>query len=113
MIRGEICWADFGIPFGSEPGFRRPVFIIQDDSFNKSKIGTVIVVPITSNMLLEDAPGNVRLEKEDSGLSKESVVVVSQMGVIDKTRIIERVGNVNKGIIQDIEEGIKLVLGLK
>ena len=113
MIRGEIWWADFGIPFGSEPGYKRPVLIIQDDAFNKSKISTVIVLPITSNTLLGEAPGNVYLEKDESGLSKESVIVVSQIGVLDKSRIVEKVGKVNKGIIQDIEDGIKLVLGLK
>jgi mRNA interferase MazF len=112
MIRGEIWWADFGIPFGSEPGYKRPVFIIQDDDFNKSKINTIIVIPITSNLMLGDAPGNVYLEKDVSGLSKESVIVVSQLGVLDKSRMIEKIGKLNKGVIQDIEDGIKLVLGL-
>ena len=112
MTRGEIWWADFGIPFGSEPGFRRPVLIIQDDSFNKSKINTVIVVPLTTNLLLENAPGNVLLEKEESSLSKDSVIVVSQIGVLDKNRLIERVSRISKGMIEDVEYGIKMVLGI-
>jgi len=113
MTRGEIWWADFGIPFGSEPGFRRPVLIIQDDSFTKSKINTVIVVPITTNLLLDNAPGNVLLEKEESSLSKDSVIVVSQIGVLDKNRFIEKVSKISKGIMEDVEYGIKMVLGLK
>ena len=112
MTRGEIWWADFGIPFGSEPGFRRPVLIIQDDSFNKSKINTIIVVPLTTNLLLENAPGNVLLEKEESSLSKDSVIVVSQIGVLDKNRLIERVSRISKGMIEDVEYGIKMVLGI-
>ena len=112
MIRGEIWWADFGIPFGSEPGFRRPVLIIQDDSFTKSKINTVIVVPLTTNLLLENAPGNVLLEREESSLSKDSVIVVSQIGVLDKNRLVERVSRISKGIIEDVEYGIKMVLGI-
>ncbi len=112
MIRGEIWWADFGIPFGSEPGFRRPVVIIQDDPFNKSKINTVIVVPLTTNLLLESAPGNVLLEKEESSLSKDSVIVVSQIGVLDKNRLVERVSRISKGMIEDVEYGIKMVLGI-
>jgi mRNA interferase MazF len=113
MTRGEIWWADFGIPFGSEPGFRRPVLIIQDDSFNKSKINTIVVVPLTTNLVLEDAPGNVLLEKEESGLSKDSVIVVSQIGVLDRKRFIEKSTKVSKGIIEEVEYGIKLVLGIK
>lgn len=66
MIRGEIWWADLGIPFGSEPGFKRSVIVVQDDAFNKSKIGTVIVTSVTSNLNLVDAPGNVYLAEEES-----------------------------------------------
>ena len=113
MMRGEIWWADLGVPFGSEPGFRRPVLVIQDDSFNKSKINTIVVVPLTTNLILEDAPGNVLLEKEESGLSKDSVIVVSQLGVLDKKRFIEKAAKVSKGIIEEVEYGIKLVLGIK
>lgn len=113
MTRGEIWWADFGMPFGSEPGFRRPVLVMQDDSFNKSNIRTLIVVPLTTNIVLENAPGNVFIGKKESGLSKDSVIVVSQIGVIDKSRLIESVLKVNKNILEEVESGIMLVLGLK
>ncbi len=111
MIRGEIWWADFGIPFGSETGFRRPVLIIQDDSFNRSKINTVIVIPLTTNLALENAPGNVMIEKEQSGLSKDSILVVSQLSAIDKSRMIERVGRIESNILREVEYGITMILG--
>ena len=113
MIRGDIWWADFVIPFGSEPGFRRPIVIIQSDAFNRSQINTVIVVPVTTNLDLENAPGNLFLEKNESRLSKDSVVVVSQIYAIDRHRIVEKVSSLNKSIISEIEYGVKLVLGLE
>ena len=112
MIRGEIWWADFGFPFGSEPGFRRPVLIIQDDSFNRSRINTVIIIPLTTNLILENAPGNIFLEKDESGLSKDSVIVISQLTVIDRTRLIQVEGKINNTIIQEVESGVKLILGI-
>jgi mRNA interferase MazF len=112
MIRGEIWWADFGMPFGSEPGFFRPVVILQADTFNRSKIGTVIILPLTTNLILSEAPGNVYLEKTETELPKDSVAVVSQITVIDKKRMREMVGTLKKERLNEIEEGIKLVLGL-
>jgi mRNA interferase MazF len=113
MMRGELWWTDFGLPFGSEPGFRRPILIVQDDAFNKSKINTVIIVPLTTNLALAEAPGNVLLEKEESGLTKDSVLVVSQLSAIDKKRLIEFAGKIEKQTIEEVEEGIKLVLGME
>jgi mRNA interferase MazF len=113
MTRGELWWTDFGLPFGSEPGFRRPILIVQDDAFNKSKINTVIIVPLTTNLALAEAPGNVLLEKEESGLTKDSVLVVSQLSAIDKKRLIEFAGKIEKQTIEEVEEGIKLVLGME
>jgi mRNA interferase MazF len=112
LIRGEIWWADFGIPFGSEPGYRRPVLIIQDDAFNESRIDTVVVLPLSTNLSLENAPGNVSLAKADSGLPKDSVIVVSQLYTIDKARLLEQVSKVRKSVVNKVEQGIKLVLGL-
>ena len=112
MMRGEIWWADFGIPFGSEPGFRRPVVVIQDNSFNKSNINTTIVIPLTSNTSLAEAPGNLLFKKNITKLSKESVCVVSQIGVIDKDRLIEKIHKLDRETIFEIEIGIKLVLGI-
>jgi mRNA interferase MazF len=113
MIRGDIWWADFGIPFGSEPGFRRPVLVLQNDAFIKSKISTIVVIPFTTNMLLENAPGNVLVEKEESGLSKDSVIVVSQIYAIDRQRLIESVGKISKATLSEVEFGVKLVLGFE
>jgi mRNA interferase MazF len=113
MIHGDIWWADFGIPFGSEPGFRRPVVIIQSDSFNKSQINTVVVIPLTTNLFLENAPGNILIEKEESGLSKDSVIVVSQIYAIDRNRLIEHVGSIPKRILTQVKYGIKMVLGIE
>jgi mRNA interferase MazF len=91
MTRGEIWWADLEIPFGSEPGFRRLVVVVQADSFNRSRVSTVVVVPLTTNLELEEAPGNVFLETNESGLAKDSVVVVSQISAFDRKRLIEKV----------------------
>ena len=112
MIRGEIWWADFGIPFRSEPGFRRPVLIIQDDAFNRSKINTVLVIPLTTNMILGESPGNIIFEKDASKLSKDSIIVVSQLGVLDKTRLLERATKISKETMEEVEDGIKMVLGI-
>ncbi|WP_304226435.1 type II toxin-antitoxin system PemK/MazF family toxin [Gracilinema caldarium] len=112
MTRGEIWWADFGIPFGSEPGFHRPVLIIQDDSFNRSNINTVIVIPFTTNTILADSPGNIYVEKTESGLSKDSVLVVSQISVLDKTRLVSLENKLHYSVMEEVEEGIKLILGL-
>ena len=83
MKRGEIWWASLPAPTGSGPGFRRPVLVLQADPFNQSGISTIIVAAITSNLLIADAPGNLRLSKTDSGLSKPSVVNVSQIVTLD------------------------------
>ncbi|PKA14312.1 type II toxin-antitoxin system PemK/MazF family toxin [Leptospira haakeii] len=112
MIRGEIWWVDLGIPFGSEPGFRRPVLIVQDDSFNESNINTVIVISITSNLNLAEAPGNVSLSKKDSNLSKDSVVNVSQTVTLDRERFLNKAGKLRSNKMSEVEEGLKLVLGL-
>ena len=113
MIRGEIWWADLGIPFGSEPGFKRPVVIIQDDSFNNSKINTVIVASITTNLNLSDAPGNVLIEKEESGLSKNGVINISQISTIDKKRLTEKVCVLSQSSISEMDYGLKLVLNIQ
>jgi len=112
MIRGEIWWADLGIPFGSEPGYKKPVVIIQDDAFNRSRIQTVIVASITTNLNLADAPGNVYIEKEESGLSKHGVVNVSQISTLDKKRLIEQIRILSPGVMSQIEFGLKLILNI-
>ncbi|MDF1568835.1 MAG: type II toxin-antitoxin system PemK/MazF family toxin [Spirochaetaceae bacterium] len=113
MTRGEIWWADFGIPFGNEPGFKRPVLIVQDDDFNKSNIWTVVVVPFSTNLLLADAPGNVLLAKDAGGLSKDSVLVTSQINTIDRARLIKKISKIEKRLFRELEEGMMTVLGIR
>lgn len=112
MNRGEVWWASLEPPKGSGPGYRRPVLIVQANSFNKSAISTVLVVVITSNLALAQAPGNIRISKSDSGLSKASVVNVSQVLTIDRQILTERVGTLPSRIMVRVNEGLKLVLGV-
>lgn len=112
MKRGEIWWASLQKPVGSEPGYRRPVLIIQADAFNRSRINTVIAVVITPNLRLVQAPGNVRLSKRASGLKKESVVNVTQLITLDKCFLSERVGRIASSKQREVDEGLRLVLAL-
>ncbi|EMY70537.1 type II toxin-antitoxin system PemK/MazF family toxin [Leptospira vanthielii] len=112
MTRGEIWWVDLGIPFGSEPGFKRPVLIVQDDAFNESNINTIIVVPLTTNMNLATAPGNTLLTKKDTNLSKDSIVNVSQIVTLDRERFINKASELKTKNMKKVEEGMKLVLSL-
>jgi mRNA interferase MazF len=112
MTRGELWWADFGIPFGSEPGYKRPVLIIQNDFFNNSKINTTIVIPLSTNLLLADAPGNILITKRESKLKKDSVITISQIEVIDKQRLIEKITKINMSIIEKVENNIMFILGI-
>lgn len=92
MYRGEIWWASLPDPLGSEPGYRRPVVVVQDDVFTQSRINTVIVVIITSNTQLAEAPGNVLLPRETTGLLKDSVANISQIFTVDKSFLTDCVG---------------------
>ena len=112
MTRGELWWVDLGMPFGSEPAYKRPVLIIQNDFFNNSKINTTIIVPLTTNFLYAEAPGNIVINKDESKLTKDSVLVLSQIKVIDKSRLIEKISKVNKAIIQEVENNLMFVLGI-
>jgi len=112
MQRGEIWWASLPSPKGSGPGRRRPVLIVQSDAFNASRIQTVIAAVITSNLGLSAAPGNLLLRRKDSGLTKDSVVNVSQLITLDKAYLTERAGNLPKRHTGAIDEGLRLVLGL-
>jgi mRNA interferase MazF len=112
MTRGELWWADFGIPFGSEPGYKRPVLIIQNDFFNRSKINTTIVIPLTTNLILADAPGNILITKNESKLKKDSVITISQIEVIDRQRLIEKITKIDKTVIEKIENNMMFVLGI-
>ena len=111
LSRGDIWWADLSEPSGSEPGFRRPVVVVQGDSLNRSRIDTAICVPLSSNMLWADAPGNVFLSCDLTGLSKDSVANVSQIVTIDKRTLTERVGKLPANKTELILSGIDIVLG--
>lgn len=112
MRRGEIWWASLPEPSGSGPGYRRPLLIVSANSFNESRISTVIAAVITSNLRLADAPGNVRLPARGSGLSKPSVVNVSQIITVDKALLTERVGRLTPRLLAAVDDGIRLVLSL-
>jgi len=110
ISQGEIWWADHPDPAGSGPGFRRPVIVVQGDSFNRSKIATVLCVPLTSNLKWADAPGNVPLEARLTGLSKDSVGNVSQVVTLDKSLLTERVGKLSRAKTDLVLAGIDVVL---
>ena len=109
MTRGDIYMLDFGIPFGSEPGRRRPVVIIQADKENLNNLNTKVVVPLTSNTINAELRGNVFLPKKESGLSKDSVALVHQIIVVDKIRLEENISKLPKNLLLKIEEEIDYV----
>ena len=110
--RGEIWWVELPEPAASEPGYRRPVLIVQSDAFNKSRIRTVIAVALTSNLRLAEAPGNVRLASRKTGLAKDSVANVSQIITLDKDFLVEKSGNLDPESMGQVEDGIRLALRL-
>ena len=112
MRRGEIWWVSLPERSGSEPGFRRPLLVISANSFNESRIGTVVAIVITSNLRLADAPGNVRLPVRGTGLRKPSVANVSQMLTVDKSFFTDRVGKLAPRSLGEVEDGVPLVLSL-
>jgi mRNA interferase MazF len=111
ISQGEIWWADLPAPAGSGPGFRRPVVVVQGEGLNRSRIATVICVPLTSNLKWAAAPGNVRLSARVTGLPKESVANVSQIITIDKELLKARVGKLPPLKLQLLLSGIDIVLG--
>ena len=111
--RGEVWWADLDEPSGSGPGFRQPVLIVQADSFNRSRIPTVIAVVLTSNLSLLDAPGNVLISRRESGLPKDSTANVSQIVTLDRQYLRERVRKLPQRVIAAVDGGLKLVLDLQ
>jgi mRNA interferase MazF len=112
IARGEVWWAALPSPAGPDPGFRRPVLIVQADSFNRSRIRTVMVVPLTSNELLAAAPGNVLLPSGETGLSKDSVANVSQVITIDGSLLDDRLDRIPERLLDEVDDGLRLALGL-
>ena len=112
MKRGELWWANLPEPVGSEPGYRRPVLIVSADTFNRSAIRTVLIVPITPNLKLRRAPGNVFLSAQETGLPRDSVLNISQIMTLDKKFLGERIGRLTEDSLMNLESGLELVLGL-
>ena len=112
MDRGAVWWAELPDPVASEPGFRRPIVIIQSNAFNRSRIKTVIAVVLTSNLRLAEAPGNVLIPAADSGLTKNSVANVSQVITLDKSFLSGRSGKLPSRVMKELDDGLRLVLSL-
>ncbi len=110
--RGEIWWADLPEPRRSEPGYRRPVLVVQADSFNRSRIQTVIAAVITSHLELADAPGNILLPARSTGLTRDSIANVSQLLTLDRSFLTEHAGTLPPRVQGAVDEGLRLVLQL-
>ena len=111
MIRqGEVYWIDLGDPNGSAPAFRHPHVVVQNDLFNRSRIGTVVVCSLTSNLRRALAPGNVMLEQGEASLPKQSVVNVSQIYTVDKSQLEDRIGALSSSRMHQIIAGARLLL---
>lgn len=110
--RGEIWWASLPEPQGSSPGYKRPVLVIQANEFNESRINTVVVAAISSNLALAEAPGNKLIRPKASGLPRNSVINVSQIITIDKRFLTKRVRRLEDAELKEIDAGLRLVLSL-
>ena len=108
--QGDVYWVDLGEPSGSEPGYRHPCVVVQNDVFNQSRIRTVVVCALTSNLKRAEAPGNVLLEKGEANLPKQSVVNVSQIFTVDKTQLGEYIGTLSPRRVRQILAGVLLVV---
>lgn len=108
--QGDIFWIDLEDPKGSEPGFTRPFVVIQNNLFNRSRINTVLVCALTTNLSRANAPGNVMLKKGEGNLPKGSVVVVSQALTVDRNELRDRIGTISKARIDEIVAGLKQLI---
>lgn len=109
-LRGEVWWVDFGEPIGSQPGYQRPAVIVSSDAFNASPIGTVIVVPLTSNMHHANLPGGVLVRSKGAGLPKPSVANATQVFTVDRIQLVEQAGIVSRAESEAIDVALRLVL---
>jgi len=108
--QGDIYWVDLGIPEGSEPGYKHPHVVIQNNVFNASKINTVVVCALTTNLKRANAPGNIILKKGEGNLKKDSVVNISQIITADKSDLIEKIGSLSPSKVKQIIDGVKLLI---
>src|SRR5207247_5693666 len=111
ISQGDVCWADLPAPMGSGPGFGRPVVVTQGNAFNRSRIATVICIPLTSNLRWGNAPGNIVLSPKDTGLPKESVANVSQIVALDRSILSKVVSRLSPRKVEQLLSGIDIVLG--
>jgi mRNA interferase MazF len=110
VAQGDICWAELPEPAGSEPGYRRPVVVIQADAFNRSSIQTVVCVPLTSVLKWAASPGNVELGQRDTGLPRRSVANVSQVVTLDRTVLGPPTGHLPTRKLELVLAGVHLVI---
>ena len=108
--QGDVFWVELGDQSGSGPGYRHPHVVIQNNVFNQSRIRTVVVCAITSNVRLAAAPGNVRLPRGEANLPKASVVNVSQLYTVDKTDLVEKIGSLSPARMDQVLEGVRLLI---
>ncbi|MGE0102498.1 MAG: type II toxin-antitoxin system PemK/MazF family toxin [Blastocatellales bacterium] len=108
--QGDVYWVDLGDPIGSSPGYRHPHVVVQNNLFNQSRINTVVVCALTSNLKRAGVPGNVLLDKKEANLKKESVVLVSQIFTVDKSQLVEYIGKLSSQRISQILDGLDLIL---
>lgn len=108
--QGDVYWIDLDEPRGSAPGYRHPHVVVQNNVFNASKIGTVVVCALTSNLKRGEAPGNVLLKKGEANLKKDSVVNITQLVTVDKADLIEQIGTLSPARVRQIVDGITLLL---
>lgn len=112
LQRGQIWWVEFGEARGSAAAYRRPALVVQSNSFNASRISTVLVAPMTTNVRFADAPGNVMVTKRRSGLPKNSVVNISLAVAIDRASLAEHHGKLDDATMSQVDRGLRLVFGL-
>ena len=110
ISQGDIFWVELGRPSGSSPGYRHPHVVIQNNVFNRSRIGTVVVCSVTSNLTLGGAPGNVTLRKGEAGLPKRSVINISQVFTVDKTDLVKRIGALSPKRTMEVLAGVRLLI---
>ncbi len=108
--QGDLFWVDLGEPGGSGPGFRHPYVVLQNNIFNASRLNTVVLCGLTSNVERAKAPGNVLLRKGEGNLPKDSVVNITQIVTVDKSDLVEKIGSLTPKRISQIVEVVKLLL---
>jgi mRNA interferase MazF len=112
IARGEVWWANLPDPVGAAPGYRRPVIVVQNDAFNRSRIATVTVVALTSNLRLVEAPGNVLVPARAAGLPQDSIANVSQILTVDRGVLTQRLKRLPPGLVDQVDDGLRLALAL-